>query len=553
MHARRAWRAFRNVMASRGELALAARGIFCMDAFVVRSVPRVVATIALLGALVVAALVGSCSGSSGTRSANTVDDGGSTANQTDAGTPDAGIPDAGTPDAGVPDAGSGTDGGSTDGGTPQFGGPGPWPLENKTYGAAEGIQESPVIAASTDEAQNVWVATPWAIYLMRPGDKQFTRFSSKDGLHLADNPKIYNEDYCGGEKGVPGAANGDGISALVGGAAGEVFVGYHGNIAVKGDCSDSAWDRHSGQLDRVRLKADGTLDVTRFQMVSTGMGMMFWHNRTVYRLAYDHFVHPHTLYAGTDHGVDMFYPDKYRDPNPGEWTGFSIQEWMSDHLHVQVCFQNNTTCASGGEGDSRMGDWRGLAIAPDGDLWHAGRWSAGKIRWVADLKQWNMRSGTEAYPVAYGNLSVPVFPVAQLGDVVSLSAVALAKDGTPWFASSFFYGPVPSVPSPGSGRGLAHDRDFGGNFTYVSPFTAGMSQQDVQDMVGLPDGRLVLAGMGTGLVFWDPATGAHTTVWAGQGIPDNSVQQLALDTMVEPPALYVSTSSGVAVLRQFPK
>ena len=144
---------------------------------------------------------------------------------------------------------------------------------------------------------------------------------------------------------------------------------------------------------------------------------------------------------------------------------------------------------------------------------------------MADLKQWNMRSGSQAYAVAYGNGSDPVFPVSQLGDVVSLSAVALAKDGSPWFASSFFYGPVPSVPSPGSGRGLAHDTG-NARFTYVSPFGAGMSEQDVQDMVGLPDGRLVLAGAHTGLVFWDPASGAKTALRAGQGIPDDGVWQL---------------------------
>ena len=135
---------------------------------------------------------------------------------------------------------------------------------------------------------------------------------------------------------------------------------------------------------------------------------------------------------------------------------------------------------------------------------------------------------------------------------MSLSAVALAKDGTPWFASSFFYGPVPSVPSPGSGRGLAHDTG-NAKFTYVSPFVAGMSEQDVQDMVGLTDGRLVLAGAHTGLVFWDPVSGAKTALRAGQGIPDDGVWQLELDTMVEPPALRVATNGGVAVLRQLPK
>jgi hypothetical protein len=514
-----------------------------MDPFVARSGSRIAVTIVLLGALA-AAVLAACNGGGG--GASTGGDGGVvSANQSDGGTAGSGSPDAGTPPA-IPDAG-------TDAGTAGFtpGGPGPWPLDNRTYGAAEGLTE-PAVAASTDEAQNLWVASRQAVYLMKPGDAKFTRFTSADGLHLFDNPLFYDEDYCGGEQHVRGSASPEGISTLVGGAADEVFVGYFGNPPVKGDCSDASVDRHSGQIDRLRLNSDGTLGVTRLQMVSTGMGMAFWHNRTVYRLAYDHVVHPHTLYAGTEHGVDMFFPDKWRAPNPGEWTGFSIQEWMSDHLHVQVCFHDDPVCLAGGEGNSRMGDWRGLAIAADGDLWHAGRWSAGKIRWVADLKQWNMRSGAQAYAVAYGNGSDPVFPVSQLGDVVSLSAVAVAKDGSPWFASSFFYGPVPSVPSPGSGRGLAHDTG-NARFTYVSPFAAGMSQQDVQDMVALPDGRLALAGASTGLVFWDPASGAKTALRAGQGIPDDGVRQLELDTMVDPPALRVATNGGVAVLRQLPK
>jgi hypothetical protein len=458
-------------------------------------------------------------------------------------------PDAGAPDAGAPDGGS-PDGGVT------LGGVGPWPVANQTFGGAEGITEGPVVATSTDEAQNLWVATPVAIYLMKPGDKAFRRYSSKDGLHLSDNPVIYNEDSCAGERGVPGSATGDGISTIVGGAAGEVFVGYHGVAAVVGDCSDPAWQRHSGKLDRVRLQPHGTIEVKRLDMVATGMGMNFWHNRGVWRMAYDHVIHPHTLYVGTDHGVDMMLPDHYRDPAPGEWTGFPIQEWMSDHLHVQVCFHGDATCLAGGEGNSRMGDWRGLAIAPDGDLWHAGRWSAGKIAWVADLTVWNKRAGAAAYPEAFGNDgSPPVFPVAQVGDVVSLSAVAETPDGTAWFSSAWFYGTLPSEPGPGSGRGLAawsHPAGHGGKFTYYSPFQTGMSEQDIQDMVALPDGRLVLAGPGTGLVFWNPTTNEHKVMRAGQGIPDDRVLQLELDTMVDPPALHVSTAGGAATIRVFP-
>jgi hypothetical protein len=75
----------------------------------------------------------------------------------------------------------------------------------------------------------------------------------------------------------------------------------------------------------------------------------------------------------------------------------------------------------------------------------------------------------------------------------------------------------------------------------------------VKDLVALPDGRLVVAGPTSGLSLWNPATGAHHPMNAGNGyLPDNQVQRLELDTMVDPPALHVATATGAATIRQFP-
>ncbi len=520
-----------------------------MHPFVARSGRRLALTVAL--ALVpAAALMGSCSGSRGSQPSagqTTAADGGSTGDGTPgtagAGAPDAGpgaaAPHAGAPDAGTPDAG------------PQFGGAGPWPLANETFGSAQGIQESPVVGMSTDEAQNLWVATNTALYLMKPGDTSFKRYSSADGLHLMDNPEMIHEDSCNSTAVVPGAAVSPGISTIVGGSAGEVFVGYFGTLAVAGDCTDPAADRHSGKLDRVRLRADGTLEVARFDLASAGFGLNFWHNRTVLRMVYDHVHHPHTLYVGTDHGVDLILPDKYRPPNPGEWSGLPILESMGDHLHPSVCV-GVSGCPLVGEGNQRMGEWRGLAISPvDGDLWVAGRWSAGKIRWdpLGPLHWEHDRSGAEAFSFAFGDPAAtnpPVFPVAAEGEIVSLTAVAAAPDDTTWWGNKDIFG------NPGErDRGVASFTP-GKGFTYYNPADLGMSEQAVQDIVALPDGRLVLAGPSTGLVFYDPATKRHVALRAGQGIPDDRVTQLELDTMVDPPALHVSTFGGAATLRVFP-
>src|SRR5216684_514046 len=171
--------------------------------------------------------------------------------------------DGGTPDGGTTDGG--TDGG-VDGG-PTFGGPGPWPMHDVTYGLNDGILETPIVGMSTDESQNLWVATHQALYLLRPGQSKFTRFDSKAGLHLADNQITYcDRDYSKEKPTDPvpepdracpirGAADPSGISEIIGGGPDEVFVGYNGTHNWS-DPNDGSWAdpfRHSGMLDRVRL------------------------------------------------------------------------------------------------------------------------------------------------------------------------------------------------------------------------------------------------------------------------------------------------------------
>ncbi len=514
-----------------------------MDPIVARSGQRIAGTLVLVILGAAASSLGSCGGSKSSQPAaaqSTGDDGGAPASDTPDAGPVASAPDAGAPDAGAPDGG------------PQFGGPGPWPVSNQTFGAAQGIRESPVVATSTDEAQNLWVATNTALYLMKPGDTAFRRYSSADGLHLMDNPDVIHEDSCNSTATVPGAAVPPGISTIVGGAAGEVFVGYFGTLAKVGDCTDPAAERHSGKLDRVRLQPGGTLEVRRFDLASAGFGLNFWHNRTVLRMVYDHFQHPHTLYVGTDHGVDLILPDKYRPPNPGEWSGLPILEYMGDHLHPSVCV-GTSGCPLTGEGNQRMGEWRGLAVSPvDGDLWVAGRWSAGKIRWdpLGPLHWEHDRSGAQAFSWAFGDPAAtnpPVFPVAAEGEIVSLTAVAATPSDTSWWGNRNIFGNAGERD-----RGVASFTP-GKGFTYYDPVAdLGMSEVAVQDIVALPDGRLVLAGPSTGLVFYDPATKKHVALRAGQGIPDDRVMQLELDTMVAPPALHVSTAGGAATIRVFP-
>ena len=236
-----------------------------------------------------------------------------------------------------------------------FGTPGPWPVANALYGSAQGIRESPVVGITTDEAQNRWVATNTALYLFAPGATAPRRFTSADGLHLQDNPEVYCEDVKGYGFGVRqcpvlGGAVDPGIPTIVGGRPNEVFVGYFGENdgsaasvgpnGIEGDFDDPG--RHSGKIDWVRVNADGTLTVVRYDLVSVAHGMQFWHNRTIQRLVFDHFVHPPSLYAGTNHGVDYLRPDLWRPQTPdpvrgfAEWVDTWLQEWIGDHLHAEA-------------------------------------------------------------------------------------------------------------------------------------------------------------------------------------------------------------------------
>jgi hypothetical protein len=500
----------------------------------------------------------------------------------DAGPPDAGPPDAGPPDAGPPDAG------------PTFGGPGPWPATNVSYGDADGVRPGDldwpgVVGFSTDETQNQWLATHGALYVMRPGDKAFRRYDARDGLHLQSNPVRYcDSSFLGGDKSCPifGAASDPGISEITGGGPNEVFVGYFSQHNWN-DPNDGTWGdpfRHMGKVDRVRLKADGTLEVVRFDMVS-GRTPMFWHNRIVYRLLYDHFIHKHELYVGTEHGIDKISPDKWFPPDP-HWPYGDYLYWMSDHLHPRVCFHE--WCTGDEDKDTQMmGGWSGLAIAPDGDLWAGGKWSAGKIIYTplaAELKpdgtpnlygttgwfqrdgkaysfnfgeQWCGSSGSvkkwctedPAHPHCPGGVSgwvlspctpggeggPPVFGPPSVGDPVDISAVTVTPDGKSWWSSPTY--------------GIA---SFDGkSFTYYSVSQTGASGT-VTDMLALPDGRLAIGTAGNGLTLWSPGTGAHASIRAGSGLRDNTVNRLELDMMVNPPALHVSTSTGASTIRVFP-
>jgi hypothetical protein len=137
-----------------------------------------------------------------------------------------------------------------------------------------------------------------------------------------------------------------------------------------------------------------------------------------------------------------------------------------------------------------------------------------------------------------------VFPVPEEGDPAAISAVAQLPNGDVWWSNAPVNGGDPSY-------GLARLPPPYSRFEYVSPSSFGMND-NVRDMVALPDGRLALGGDSTGLWLWTPGSTTATRIAGGNGIPGNRVLRLELDRMVNPPALHVATTNGGARLRQLP-
>ena len=56
----------------------------------------------------------------------------------------------------------------------------------------------------------------------------------------------------------------------------------------------------------------------------------------------------------------------------------------------------------------------------------------------------------------------------------------------------------------------------------------------------------------TGLLVWKPGDAKGRRFGVPQGLPGEQIGRLYLDRMTDPPALYVPTEGGLAVLRALP-
>jgi hypothetical protein len=450
--------------------------------------------------------------------------------------PDAGSPDSGiAPDAG-PDAGP-ADAGPADAGPPppdphRMGGLGlgPWPGGPITvYGSAQGLLEAP-ISASTDEAENLWVVTGRALYLLRPGEKLFRRYTAADGLHVGS-----------------GWTDPPDFTLVAGGRAGECFVGYYAHDTHDPPDKNAHTNldpiAHMGKMDQVRLNSDLSLRVDRYDFHNSN-DWHFYETRTVMSLVYDHFQHPGELYLGSNHGVTRVQPAKFRLPATSQERAdpFTVEwEYYADHVHPVVC-DNGFYGDLGDKCHVVFGDFFGLTLAEDGRLWMGGLTSGGAIRWTPDLQGWRESyAGRNPFVPAFE--SPPVFTPSSQGGNVNIRSVAVTLDGTVWFAS----GEADSWR--GATFGLA--AWDGKHFQYVDPRSIGAPDFNVLEMVAWDD-KLVLGFPSTGLLVWKPGEARGKRLGIKEGLPGEAIGRMSLDRMVDPPQLLVPTEGGLAVLRSLP-
>jgi hypothetical protein len=430
---------------------------------------------------------------------------------------------------------------ATDGGPPpqpgsdphRIGGMGAGPWGNGTltvYNASQGLLESP-LSASVDESENLWVVTEKALYLLAPGAQKFRRYTAQDGLHVG-----------------PGYTEPPDITLVQGGGRNECFVGYFARDT-NGPGAHTANDpwAHMGKMDQVLLRADGSLETRRYDLRNSNDGF-YYETRTIMSMLYDHFQHPGDLYVGSNHGVTLIHPAKWRLPANSTEAANPIaveREWYGDHVHPWVC--RGGPCSDPTR-SSTFGDWFGLTLAADGRLWMGGITSAGAIGWKADLTEWTQSwAPINPFNPAFGDPypgNPPVFNPPREGDPVNIRGVAVTPDGTAWFAS----GEVEAWRGPTYGLASWDGRTF----LHVDPTSLGAIEYNILELTTIPDGRLVLGFPTSGLLVWKPGEPRGHRLTVSNGLPGEQIRRVSLDLMHQPPLLMVPTDGGLAVLRNVP-
>lgn len=392
---------------------------------------------------------------------------------------------------------------------------GPWPVADLTiYDSAHGLTGT-VLDAAPDEAQNIWVATPDALVLLRPGQTTFTRYTAADGLHIV--PFVDPA----------GQSTFSHITAVAGGHANEVFVGYKGFEGVipppappsccvpNADFSDPRWSL--GQADKVLLQPDGSLQVRHYEF-RCDISFNCWENRSTRRMVFAHSgAAAGHLFVGMDHGVVHVFNDTF-----------------GDHIHVETWYHTPNQSFP----TLKIGEQYGLFVLPTGELLSGGAYGVGLQSWNPDPRAWVQGRFVWAF-TTYG----PAEPFNSGPHSLDVTAgyrednrgVAMTPDGTFWFASLT--------------QGLASTKpgvlDDNGDFVLTYRDVPGLPASGLVDLAADPDGTLWIVDNSGRLLRFDPVS-RNVRVW--QGV--SGARRVVVDTTVTPRAVYVAMgNNGLAVIR----
>jgi hypothetical protein len=370
---------------------------------------------------------------------------------------------------------------------------GPWPVTDLVvYGAAQGLGGN-LIDAGPDGAQNIWAASADGLYVLRPGAPAFLKFTAANGLHI----QPFTDPF-----GNPAVTN---ITAVAGGGAGEVFVGYYGYES-DDRLHDTVANMELGQADKVTLATDGTISVLKYNFRCDYASNWCWENRSVRRMTYAHTgTAAGHLFIGFDHGVSHVFQDRF-----------------GDHIHVEA-FDHYPD----GGVTQRQGEQWGLFVLPNGDLWTASAHGVGLQPWNPEPHfSWVDGVFKEAFVIFTDTHDTGDTPGGYREDDRGIAETA---DGNVWIATL--------------NRGLASwNRATPHNYQSIK--TDWNVPANLLDLAADPDGTLWLVSGGGQLLRFDPKANGYT-VFAGV----SGVRRVVLDTTVTPRALYISTGAGLAVFR----
>lgn len=398
--------------------------------------------------------------------------------------------------------------------TPTITPAGPWPvMDLAIYSSSQGLIGE-VIDAGPDDAQNMWVATPDSLYVLQPGRTAFRRLTAADGLHV----QTFTDEF--------GRQTVSSITALAGGRANEVFVGYRGYeeeipppapprcCVPNADFSDPRWAM--GQGDKVTMNPDGTIQIRRYLFLCDNNANC-WEERSVRRMIFGHSgTAAGHLFVGFDHGITHVFNDTF-----------------GDHTHVQTIWHYPD-----GRNVQRMGEQYGLALFPNGNVLTAGAYGVGMQPWNPDPKAWVDGSFVWAFTTSGPAESYNTGPhslVVPSGYREDNRGAAVSPDGTAWWVGLL------------TGLSSYNHTVARGNHSFIRTWNQvpGLPTSGLIDIAADPDGTLWIVDNSGRLLRFNPTT-ATVQVWPGV----SSVRRIVMDTTVIPRALYVSMgTNGLAVIR----